>query len=61
MYTINITSWEEGNMAGQKTLELIKELVSIPSPTGNTYDIIDYINRLLQEEGVETKFNRKGG
>lgn len=60
MYTINITSWEEGNMSGQKTLELIKELVSIPSPTGNTYDIIDYINRLLQEEGVETKFNRKG-
>lgn len=48
-------------MSGQKTLELIKELVSIPSPTGNTYDIIDYINRLLQEEGVETKFNRKGG
>lgn len=39
-------------MSGQKTLELIKELVSIPSPTGNTYDIIDYINRLLQEEGV---------
>ncbi|MCY8392094.1 M42 family metallopeptidase [Bacillus haynesii] len=48
-------------MSGQKTMELIKELVSIPSPTGNTYDIIDYINRLLQKEGVETRLNRKGG
>ncbi|MCY8579985.1 M42 family metallopeptidase [Bacillus haynesii] len=48
-------------MSGQKTMELIKELVSIPSPTGNTYDIIDYINRFLQKEGVETRLNRKGG
>ncbi|AOP14230.1 acetyl-lysine deacetylase [Bacillus licheniformis] len=48
-------------MSGQKTMELIKELVSIPSPTGNTYDIIDYINRLLEKEGVETRHNRKGG
>lgn len=38
-----------------------RSLVSIPSPTGNTYDIIDYINRLLEKEGVETRHNRKGG
>ncbi|MEC0683838.1 peptidase M42, partial [Bacillus haynesii] len=48
-------------MSGQKTMELIKELVSIPSPTGNTYDIIDYINRLLQKVVVETRLNRQGG
>ncbi|MEK5100149.1 M42 family metallopeptidase [Bacillus sp. FSL W8-0848] len=45
----------------QETMQLIKELVSIPSPTGNTYQIIEYIHQLLQEQGVETRFNRKGG
>lgn len=30
----------------RKTMELIKELVSIPSPTGNTYEVINYIESL---------------
>ncbi|ATH94954.1 peptidase M42 [Bacillus glycinifermentans] len=45
----------------QETMQLIKELVSIPSPTGNTYQIIEHIHQLLQEQGVETRLNRKGG
>lgn len=44
-----------------ETMQLIKELVSIPSPTGNTYQIIDYIHQLLKEQGIETKINHKGG
>ncbi|WP_307893805.1 M42 family metallopeptidase [Bacillus swezeyi] len=45
----------------QETMKLIKELVSIPSPTGHTYEIIDYISGLLKEEGIETRLNHKGG
>ncbi|MFN2746992.1 MULTISPECIES: M42 family metallopeptidase [Bacillus] len=45
----------------EETMELIKELVSIPSPTGNTYEIIHYIDQLLKKEGIETRLNHKGG
>lgn len=45
----------------RKTMELIKELVSIPSPTGNTYEVINYIESLLKEWKVETVRNHKGG
>lgn len=43
------------------TMELIKELVSIPSPTGNTYEVIAYTESLLKEWGVSSYRNRKGG
>ena len=42
-------------------MELIKELVSIPSPTGNTYEVIAYTESLLKEWGVSSYRNRKGG
>ncbi|MBA4538606.1 M42 family metallopeptidase [Bacillus aquiflavi] len=44
-----------------KTMELIKQLVSIPSPSGNTNEIISFVEKFLQEANVETKRNRKGG
>lgn len=47
--------------AVQKTMELIKELVSIPSPTGNTYEVIEYVENLLKGWGVKSYRNRKGG
>jgi putative aminopeptidase FrvX len=43
------------------TIELIKNLVSIPSPSGNTNEVITYVENLLSELNVETKRNRKGG
>lgn len=43
------------------TMQLIKELVSIPSPSGNTEKIIQYIENYLANIGVETRRNRKGG
>ncbi|UII57778.1 M42 family metallopeptidase [Cytobacillus spongiae] len=43
------------------TIELIKQLVSIPSPSGNTNEVITYVEKFLAEIGVDTYRNRKGG
>ncbi|MFD1849435.1 M42 family metallopeptidase [Oceanobacillus bengalensis] len=43
------------------TKEMIKELVSIPSPSGNTEKVITFVDDYLKELNVETKRNRKGG
>ncbi|MDP7978817.1 M42 family metallopeptidase [Bacillus multifaciens] len=43
------------------TMELIKQLVSIPSPSGNTNTIIHFIEDYVKEWNVETKRNNKGG
>lgn len=45
----------------KETVELIKELVSIPSPSGNTDKVITFVEDYLKELNVETKRNRKGG
>jgi putative aminopeptidase FrvX len=45
----------------EETLNLLKELVSIPSPSGNTDEVITYVENLFKEWSVETKRNRKGG
>ncbi|MFD3215866.1 M42 family metallopeptidase [Bacillus sp. BR_7a] len=44
----------------KETMELIKELVSIPSPSGNTEKIIRFIENYVSEWNVETKRNNKG-
>jgi putative aminopeptidase FrvX len=44
-----------------ETISLLKELVSIPSPSGNTNEVITYVEKFLNEMKVETKRNRKGG
>ena len=43
------------------TMELIKELVSIPSPSGNTERIIQFIENRFEKLGLEMHRNRKGG
>ncbi|MFD2443025.1 M42 family metallopeptidase [Bacillus sp. CGMCC 1.16607] len=45
----------------KETLNLIKELVSIPSPSGNTNTVITFVEKFLKELKVETYRNRKGG
>lgn len=45
----------------KETLQLIKELVSIPSPSGHTDDVITYVEQFLHQTGITTKRNRKGG
>lgn len=44
-----------------ETKDLIKQLVSIPSPSGNTTKVIQYVEDFLQKLNVETMRNRKGG
>lgn len=46
---------------GKQTMELIKKLTEIPSPTGNTSKIIDFINKKVSGEGFKTERTRKGG
>ena len=46
---------------GKQILELIKQLVLIPSPTGHTGKIIAFIENYFKTLGVSTKRNRKGG
>jgi putative aminopeptidase FrvX len=44
-----------------ETINLIKDLVSIPSPSGNTTKVISFVEEFLKECQVETYRNRKGG
>lgn len=44
-----------------ETMNLIKEIVSIPSPSGNTNKVIEYVEKFLKAYNIETKRNRKGG
>lgn len=45
----------------EDTVGLIKKLAEIPSPSGNTNEIISFVEGLLKELNVTTKRNRKGG
>lgn len=42
------------------TIKWVETLTTIPSPTGNTYEIINYIKKYLETLGYETKVNHKG-
>jgi putative aminopeptidase FrvX len=45
----------------KETLKVIEKLVSIPSPSGNTEAVIQYVENFLNNLGLETRRNRKGG
>lgn len=45
----------------KETLKVIEKLVSIPSPSGNTEAVIQYVESFLKNLGLETRRNRKGG
>ncbi|MEK3887172.1 M42 family metallopeptidase [Bacillus sp. FSL K6-3431] len=45
----------------KETVSLIKELVSIPSPSGNTDNVIEFCEQYLHGFELEMKRNRKGG
>lgn len=44
-----------------ETMQLIADLVSIPSPTGNTNEVVTFVENFLKECEVPTKRNNKGG
>lgn len=43
------------------TIDFIKKLVQIPSPSGYTGKVIQFVEEELQQIGVDTYRNRKGG
>jgi len=45
---------------GNEILQLVNELVSIPSPTGYTDKIIAHVEQFLDEQGIASKRNNKG-
>ncbi|MEH6907030.1 M42 family metallopeptidase [Neobacillus drentensis] len=49
------------NTNPQETLKLITDLVSIPSPSGNTKEVITFVEKFLSELQIKTYRNRKGG
>lgn len=44
----------------QSTIDLVQTLTNIPSPTGDTQTIINYIDTLLTSKGYTPTINRKG-
>ncbi|WP_232230127.1 M42 family metallopeptidase [Bacillus sp. J37] len=45
----------------KETLQLIKKLVEIPSPSGNTEKVISFVESYLKDFQVKMKRNHKGG
>jgi putative aminopeptidase FrvX len=43
------------------TVQLLKDLVNIPSPAGNTYEVMTFIEKYLMEINIESTRTRKGG
>ncbi|HZH63225.1 MAG TPA: M42 family metallopeptidase [Metabacillus sp.] len=48
-------------MIMKETIHLIKKLVEIPSPSGNTDKVISFVESYLKEFHVKMKRNHKGG
>lgn len=49
------------NINTEETIKLLTDLVSIPSPSGNTNEVITFVEKFFAELDIETKRNRKGG
>lgn len=45
----------------ENTMKLLTDLVSIPSPSGNTNEVITFVEKFLSKLQIETKRNHKGG
>jgi putative aminopeptidase FrvX len=49
------------NTNPEEILKLISDLVSIPSPSGNTNEVISFVEKYLAELQIKATRNRKGG
>lgn len=52
---------KKGDKFMKETLQLIKQLVEIPSPSGNTENVISFVESYLKDFQVKMKRNHKGG
>ncbi|ASJ12417.1 M42 family metallopeptidase [Thermococcus thioreducens] len=44
----------------ERVVEILKEILEIPSPTGYTREVMAYISQLLNESGIKTFYTNKG-
>jgi putative aminopeptidase FrvX len=49
------------NIKGKEIFDYIKNLVNIPSPSGNTEEVITYVEKCLDEMNISHQRNLKGG
>ncbi len=49
------------NVKANEVVDLIEQLVNIPSPSGNTEKVITFIEKFCKEISVKSSRNRKGG
>lgn len=45
----------------KETIKLLTQLVYIPSPSGNTFEVIAFVKKFLNELGISSRRNHKGG
>ncbi|WP_141432375.1 M42 family metallopeptidase [Bacillus sp. 03113] len=45
----------------ESTVNLLNQLLSIPSPSGNTSEVITFVEKYLSKYNIQTKRNHKGG
>lgn len=48
------------NLDKKYCIEFLKNLLSIPSPTGDTQEAVDFIANEFQSLGIKTKYTKKG-
>lgn len=48
------------DFAMEDTYQILKQLVEIPSPAGNAFEIISFIDEYLHALDIETKRNNRG-
>ncbi len=44
----------------ERAVEILKEILEIPSPTGYTREVLAHIERKLNEAGIRTYYTNKG-
>ncbi len=44
----------------ERVVEILREILEIPSPTGYTKEVLEHIEKRLNEAGIETHYTNKG-
>ncbi|RLF82951.1 glucanase [Thermococci archaeon] len=44
----------------ERVVEILREILEVPSPTGYTKDVLTHIERMLNEAGIKTYYTNKG-
>jgi len=44
----------------ERMVEILRDLLNVPSPTGYTAEVMGYIENLLRKNGIENRYTKKG-